>query len=93
VATAEADVSVYRVNPHEWWIARSLDEAISAAAALRGVHAADVVDELSPPFRLTDDHLDSTVINHGGSVLPLSLVLGRMLDSGVKLPVLFGTIP
>lgn len=86
-----ASVSAFRINAHEWWVAHSLDEALAAAASMHGVPEAEVVDELCPPYRLSEHELNTTLINQGGLTLPLTIVLSQMVRDGVKLPALFAT--
>lgn len=92
-ATASGEggfVSIFRVNPAEWWAAESLDQALNAAAAYHGLPRHEIVDELAPPYELSPAEMMEFLITIGDHSVPFFTELYRRKANGWKFPCLFG---
>jgi len=81
---------VYRVNGIEWWAADSLDQAIEAAAIWYDLPREEIIDELAPPYKLTEEQMFQTLIDVAGVAVPFWFELTRLHRAGEPFPRLFG---
>ena len=81
---------VYRVNFAEWWAADSLKQAIEAAAIWYELPKEEIIDELEPPYKLTEEQMFQTLIDVNGVAVPFWFELTRLYREGEPFPRLFG---
>ena len=73
------DLGVFRVNPAEWWVAATLDDAVLAAANWHELPVHELVDELAPPYRLTREAAMEHCVEVDGVAVPFLVEVSRLI--------------
>lgn len=87
----QAELGIFKLNSKEWWAARSIEEALTASSNYFKVPPHEILDELSPPYRLSEQELWSCTLDQDGSIRPFMVELTRRISEGYEFPHLFGT--